>query len=145
MLLMLTTAIILSCQSEEDRKNEEQREELRSMIEEIEKNQRDYIEAQREYDELHEKHQFKKSVLAKKTPLEVEREKLASMEKAYGEGWQAVMREKIDEASGEEDLRRVAMELAILDQEAGTGKVLTEGAVRHLKQRMAMPKEQRMP
>lgn len=115
------------------------------MIEVIEKNQQDYIAAQKEFVEVHEKRKFKKSVLATKTPLEIEREKLASMEKANGEGWQEVMNGRIDEASGEEELTRVALEMSVLDQEAGTGKVVAESAVRGLRKVMSRTREQRMP
>lgn len=55
------------------------------------------------------------------------------------------MNGKIDEASGEEELRRVAMELTIPNNEAGMGKRVTESAVRGSRNRMSIPKEQRMP
>ena len=73
LLLIMTAAAMPSCQSEEERKNEEQRDELRSAIEVIEKNQQDHITTQREYVELHEKYKFEKSILATKTPREIER------------------------------------------------------------------------
>ena len=144
LLLIMTAAATLSCQSEEERKDEAIREELRAAIEVIEKAQQDHIAAQREYVELHEKYKFEKSILATKTPLENEREKLERIEKDNAAGWQGDIREKIDEASGE-DLLRVVMELRRIGDRADRGKVLTESAVRGLKQRMAMPREQRMP
>ena len=144
LLMMLTAAVMPSCQSEEDRKNEEQREELRAAIEVIEKAQQDHIAAQREHVELHEKHNFKKSVLATKTPLEIEREKLERIEKDYAAGWQEEIREKIDKASGPE-LQRVGMELRLIGEKADMGKTFTANATQSLKQRMATPREQRMP
>ena len=144
LLLIMTAAAMPSCQSEEERKDEAIREELRAAIEVIEKAQQDHIAAQREHVELHEKHNFKKSILATKTPLEIEREKLERIEKDYAAGWQEEIREKIDEASGE-DLLRVVMEMRRIGEKADMGKVLTENAVQRMKQRMAMPREQRMP
>ena len=144
LLLTMMAAVVPSCQSEEERKDEAIREELRSAIEVIEKAQQDHIAAQREYVELHEKYKFEKCMLATKTPLENEREKLERIEKDNAAGWQGDIREKIDEASGE-DLLRVVMELRGIGEKADTGKVVTESAVRGLKQRMALPREQRMP
>lgn len=86
LLTMLTAAAMPSCQSEPERKEEAVRDEQRGMIATIRKNRQDYIKAQREYVELHEKQQFNKSVLATKIPLEIETEKLANREKADGEG-----------------------------------------------------------
>ena len=94
---------------------------------------------------MHEKYPFDKSVPATKTPLEAESEQLANRDKANGEGRQDVMNQKIDEAGGEEEPRRAAMELTILDNEAGMGKVATENAVSGLRHGMSIPKEQRLP
>ena len=144
LLLIMTAAAMPSCQSEEERKDEAIREELRAAIEVIEKAQQDHIAAQREHVELHEKHNFKKSILATKTPLENEREKLERIEQEYAAGWQDAMREKIDEASGTE-LQRVGMELRLIGEKVDMGKTFTANATQRLRQRMATPREQRMP
>ena len=61
-VIMLTTMLVAampSCQSEEDRKNEEKREELRRAIGIIEKAQKEHINAQREYVRINLKHKPK--------------------------------------------------------------------------------------
>ena len=124
LLTMLTAAAMPSGQSGQERKDEALRDERRGMIATSGKNRQDDIKARREYVGMHEKHPFNKSVPATKTPLEAESGQLANREKANGEGRQDVMNQKIDEAGGEEEPRRAAMELTKQDNEAGMGKMV---------------------
>lgn len=130
LLMMLTAAVMPSCQSEEERKDEELREELRSAIGVIEKAQQEHLAVQREYVELHEELKLKMFSLDGKTPAQREREKLERSEQEYDNGWQDGMREKIGNASGEE-LKRAAFELGRIGEKAGMKKTITEHAIRN--------------
>ena len=143
MLMLLLTAIMPSCESEQDRKDEAMREELRSAIGVIEKNQQAHLAVQREFVELHEKLKLKPFALGTKPPTEREREKLERSEQEYGNGWQDDMREKIDEASGEE-LKRVFLELRGIGERADMGKTFTASALRSLRQRQKTPAKDRL-
>ena len=66
---MLTAPAMPSRQSGQERRDEAMRDELRGMIATSGKNRQDYIKAQRESVELHEKHPFNKSVPATKNPV----------------------------------------------------------------------------
>ena len=109
------------------------------------KNRQDSIEAQREYAGMDEKHPFNKNATAAKTLLEAEREKRNNRETACGEGRQDAMNGKADEAGGEQQRRRAAMEPTIPDNEAAMGKAAAENAVRGLRRSLSIPKEQRIP
>ena len=76
--------------------------------------------------------------------MPLEKEELRRVEKRYGSGWQDDFRERIDKASGEE-LERVAFELRRLEEQASIGKAIKESAVRGIRQRQAIPKQDRMP
>ncbi|MCY4588437.1 MAG: hypothetical protein OXB98_20625 [Bryobacterales bacterium] len=141
---LLLTAAIPSRQSEQNRKDESMREVLRSAIGVIETARQESIAAQRENVEIHEKQPFKKSILATKTPLQAGREKLERIVKENGKGRQDTMRERIDETSGEERIM-TALEPGRIGEKADSGKTRTETAVSRWKQRMAAPRQQRMP
>ena len=143
-LSLLPSTAMLSCQSEEDRKDEAIREELRNAIGVIEKTQQEHLDVQREFVKLHEKLKLKPSILETKTPAQREREKLEKAEKANGSRWQDDMRERIDDASSEE-LQRVAYEMRGIGEKADMGKTLTEYTKKGLRQRQQTPAKDRMP
>ena len=143
MLTMLLTASVPSCQSEADRKDEALREELRNAIVVIEKAQQDPLAVQREFVELHEKLKLKAFALGAKPPAERERENLERSEQEYASGWQDDIREKTDNASGEE-LQRVFLELRLIGEKADMGKTFTASALESLKRRQATPPSERL-
>lgn len=77
--------------------------------------------------ELHEELKLKTFSLVGKTPARRKREKLERSEQEYANGWQDELREKIDNASGEE-LQRVALELRLIGEKADMGKTLMASA-----------------
>lgn len=127
MLTMMLTASVPSRQSEADRKGEGLREEMRNAIGIIEKAQQDHLVVQREFVELHEKLNEKAYVLGTRRPAETERENPEHSEQEYANRWQDDIREKIDNASGEE-LQRVSMELRRNGKKADVGKTFTASA-----------------
>ena len=70
LLMILTAAAMTSCQSEEERKDEELREQLRSVIPKVEKEQQENVEAQKELVKLHEKLKLKRLNKFMASPLE---------------------------------------------------------------------------
>ncbi|MCY4588315.1 MAG: hypothetical protein OXB98_19980 [Bryobacterales bacterium] len=140
LLMILTAAAMTSCQSEEERKDEELREELRSVIPLIEKEQQENIEAQMENVKLNEKLKLKRLNKFMPTPLEKAREKLEKDQAEKDEAWHNEIGRRIDEAEGEE-LMRIALEMRGKRDRANMGKQSAEMEV----QRLKTPREQRWP
>ena len=143
-LLMVAAIVLLNCQSEEERIRDEQREELRNAIVEIEQAQKRHIEAQRELVALYEKHEPKRKHRFIMTTAERERAKLEGIEKLYAADWQSVIGEQIEQAEGME-LRVIGMELTNMGEKATFGLTSVKRAMASLERRMSTPKEQRMP
>ncbi len=140
--ILMTAAT--SCRSEEERRDEELRNELRSATGTIEGKQREHIEVQKEYvelrNELNSKYNTSMSnMMTQAAPGEMER----TSEK-YEDGWQEEMGVRIGEASGEE-LERLTQALSVLADSADMKKTVKEYNIRDIKHRETTPPEQRMP
>ncbi len=144
LLMILTAAAMTSCQSEEERKDEELREELRNFIAVIEKAQKEHIEAEKENVKIKEKHNSKKISVHIPTNYERATRKLEKVEADHTNGWQKEIRRRLDEAEGEE-LKGIGREMNVMWQKADFGKKSAEMAVRDMERRMATPREQRWP
>ncbi|MCY4587091.1 MAG: hypothetical protein OXB98_13735 [Bryobacterales bacterium] len=87
LLMILTAAAMTSCQTEEERKDEELREQLRSVIPQVGKEQQENIEAQMELVKLHEKLKLKRLNKFLPTPLERARKNLEKAKTEKDEAW----------------------------------------------------------
>ena len=86
-MLMLLIGTLPNCQSDQGSGDEELRENMRMMIEVIERAQQD-LAAQREVVELHEKLKTESFDDGGKLQADKEREQLERRRKEYGNGWQ---------------------------------------------------------
>ena len=144
LLMMLTAAAMTSCQTEEERKDEKLREELRSVIPLIEKEQQENIEAQMERVKLHEKLKLKRLNKFMDSPLEKARKKLEEAKAEKDEAWQKEIAGRIDEAKGME-LQRIALEMRGERNGAYLGKQIAERDLANRKDRIENPNKKRWP
>lgn len=140
----IMTVAATSCQSEEERRDEELRNEQRSAIATIEGKQSEHVEVLNEYVELRNELNSNHNSMMSNTMAQAALREQERTRERYESGWQEEMRVRIDEASREE-LKRVALELSLLADSADSGKTIKEYNIRDIKHRETIPPEQRIP